>query len=335
MKKLDRHIISSCIFLFCFFILSGNAFATTLTGIVYDHQRNTLPDVDIELEGNTGAFRNHVRTDSTGKYQISGLGEGYFTVRVLPFRYDYEEQSQTIYIQTVSLTGGQTNDTIIQDFYLAPRKGSLIDYETKVVFVQDIPLEAKKSYELAIVSFSKKRNDEAVSALKDAVAKFPSYFQALFQLGKVYFFKGEYGTASQYLIKAGDINNKSAMSFFLLGDALRRLGYNKAAIVALNQAHTLIPASSQVLLSLGTAQRQEGVYLEAEKNLKQAEKLSRISNPEIHWQLAQLYGQNLKKYDQAANELEAFLKARPDAKDTEKIKKLIKDFREKAKSSSS
>ena len=332
-KKTMKQGILCFLFLFSLLFFTESVFASTIMGIVYDHQTNALPDVDVELQGNTGAFRNRARTDSTGRYQFSGLGDGYFTIRAMPFRYDYEEQSQTIYIQTLSIAGGQTNDTIIQDFHLAPRKGSLIEYEASVVFAQEVPSEAKKAYEKAIAAFSKKQADEGIAGLKDAIAKFPNYFQALFQLGKISFFKGEYAEAARLLVKAADINNKSAMSFFLLGDSLRRLGYNKAALVALNQAYTMIPSSAQLLLSLGTVERLEGKYTEAEKYLKQAQKLSRTENPEIHWQLAHLYGLNLKRYAEAADEFEVFLKARPDAQDAEKIKKLIKEFREKAKTS--
>lgn len=49
----------------------------------------------------------------------------------------------------------------------------------------------------------------------------------------------------------------------------------------------------------------------------------------MHWQLALLYNQ-LKRYREAADELEVFLKVQADSKDTELIKKLIKRFREQS-----
>jgi regulator of sirC expression with transglutaminase-like and TPR domain len=51
--------------------------------------------------------------------------------------------------------------------------------------------------------------------------------------------------------------------------------------------------------------------------------------PEAHWQLALLFNQ-LKRYNEAADELELFLKTQPDAKDTEMIKKLIQRFRQQS-----
>ncbi|HEY8560871.1 MAG TPA: tetratricopeptide repeat protein [Pyrinomonadaceae bacterium] len=312
------------------FLLCQNASASTITGIVYDNHNNTLSDVDVELMGNIGSFKGRTRTNSVGRYEFAGLGDGYFTVRVLPFRYDFEEQSQQVYIQTVSVTGaGATIEPL--DFYLTPKKGSLMEAEAKVIFAQDVPGDAKKFYEKAVDAISKKRIDEGIAGLENAIAKFPKYYQALLDLGKIYYVKGDFSKSTNLFLKAAEINNKSAMSFFFLGDSLRRLGYNKASVIALNQSHTLNPGSIQVLLSLGTVERLEGKYPEAEKHLLLAKKLTKAPIAELHWQLAQLYAGNLKKYDKAADELEAFLKARPDAKDVDKIKKIIKNLQEKSK----
>jgi tetratricopeptide (TPR) repeat protein len=327
-KAIPRTIVLVFLFFGVFFSVQ-NAAASSITGTVYDNNNNALADVDVELLGNIGSFKNHLRTDTTGRYEFTGLGDGYFTVRVMPFRYDFEEQSQQVYLQTISVVGGGSAFEVL-DFYLAPRKGSLIDYEAKVVFAQDIPSEAKKAYEKATDALKKKRLDDGIAGLEVAIAKFPNYYQALLDLGKIYYVKGDFDKAWKLFIRAADINNKSAMSFFFLGDSLRRLNSNKAALVALTQAYTLNGTSVQVLLSLGAVERLEGKSLEAEKHLTQAKKLTRTPIAEIHWELAQLYGNNLKKYSQAADELEAFLKARPDAQDAEKIKKLIKEFREKA-----
>jgi regulator of sirC expression with transglutaminase-like and TPR domain len=50
--------------------------------------------------------------------------------------------------------------------------------------------------------------------------------------------------------------------------------------------------------------------------------------------LAKYYSEN-KRYKEAADELELFLKQAPDARDAEKIKALIKQLRAKAASGSS
>ena len=63
--------------------------------------------------------------------------------------------------------------------------------------------------------------------------------------------------------------------------------------------------------------------------LEQADHLAASKSPDVHWQLALLFNQ-VKRYKEAADELELFLKVEPDAKDTELIKKLIKRFRQQS-----
>jgi len=79
-----------------------------------------------------------------------------------------------------------------------------------------------------------------------------------------------------------------------------------------------------VVGNVATSDRQVG-----EPYLKQADRLADSKSAEVHWQLALLFNQ-LKRYKEAADELELFLKVEPDAKDTELIKKLIKKFRQQS-----
>lgn len=50
----------------------------------------------------------------------------------------------------------------------------------------------------------------------------------------------------------------------------------------------------------------------------------------VHWNLALLYAHNLKKYANAADQLEQYLKLNPKDVQEDSIKKLIAQFREKA-----
>ena len=144
--------------------------------------------------------------------------------------------------------------------------------------------------------------------------------------------KGEFSEAAGIFLKATEINPKSPTTLFYLGYSLNKLNYNKAAVTALNQAHTLAPASMEVLLALGIAERTEGKFADAEKHLLKAKRLTKVNIPDIHWELAQLYGLNLKKYKEAVGELEQYLKAgKYDDEHIKKIKRLITDFQEKAK----
>ena len=315
------------------FCLSQKIFASTISGIVYDNRRVALIDVDVELQDDFYRQIARTKTTASGRYEFGGLSDGRYTVKVLPFRYDLLDQSMEVEVATVvAVPGGTSNTFITQDFYLSPRKGSLAEAETGVIFAQEVPKEAENAYKSAIKNLSKKRNEEAIVGLRNAVEIFPTYYLALDALGKQLFQQEKYGEAIQILLRATEVNPKSPTTFYYLGYSLNKLNYNKAALIPLQKALTLAPASVQVLYILGLAEEAEGKYAEAEKHLVQAKKYSKVVNPDIYWQLGQIYGNKLNRYNDAADELDQYLKIGKYSDDfVAKLKKVINDLREKAK----
>ena len=129
------------------------------------------------------------------------------------------------------------------------------------------------------------------------------------------------------------VNSRSFNSWYALSYANYALKQPEAAIEAAKNAVSLNSSSVDALLFLGISQRQAKQYEEAQKSYKQAEKLSKGNSPDVHWHLALLYAHNFKRYKDAADELELYLKTRPDAPNAEAVKKLIKQFRETSKDS--
>ena len=315
MSIVSRNLVFKIILggVFIFLLMGQNASAAnTIAGRVYDKQRNFVIDVDVELLDEYYRQLRRTKTDGVGYYQFDGLNNGNYTVRVLSYRFDLQDQSQYVEIAAISAIAGQMGTSYnAVDFYLLPKKGGLKEAELSVVFAQDIPKEAETAYKKAIDNLSSKRASEGIAGLKVAVKLFPKYYQALHRLGQELFFKKQYGESAHYFIKAAEVNPRSATSFYYVGYSLYNLGadYNKAAITALNQAYTLAPASVQILWLLGKVERSSGKFPEAEKHLLQAKKLSAAKVPEIHSELAQLYANDLKKFNEAADELELYLKA--------------------------
>jgi tetratricopeptide (TPR) repeat protein len=237
-------------------------------------------------------------------------------------------------VHTQNIRGGEGVGFFVQDFYLNPKKGGLADSELGVVFAQEVPPEAKKLYDTALKDLGNKRTEEGVNELHQAVKIFPEYYDALHRLGKELFILGNYEQAYPFLMKAAEVNQKSATSLYYLGYSLFNLGHKKAAVTALTAANVLAPASVQILIVLGRAERGLGKFDDAEKHLLHAKKLARTSIAEIHKELAQLYANDLKKYVEAAEELELYLKASKLEGDAAKdIKKKISELREKSKTS--
>jgi tetratricopeptide (TPR) repeat protein len=339
MLKADRAlgvkvILGVVFFLLILFPAQRAAAANIISGTVYDKWGNTLNAVEVELQDEYYRLLQRMRTDSVGRYQFSGLNNGNYTVKALPFQYDLQDQSYYVEIQAISARPGDPGSSYVtQDFYLQPRKGGLREVELSVVFAQDIPKDARTAYEKALTAFSKKREAEAFDQLKQAIRIFPNYYQALHRFGTELFFRKQYNESYQVLIKAVEVNPRSATSFYYMGYSFYSLGrdYNKAALRSLNQALILAPASPQVLWMLAKAERRAGQFTEAEKHLLQAKKIS-AKSPEIHNELYQLYSDDLKKYGQAADALELFLKStKLNDEDEKKVRKSIADLREKAK----
>jgi tetratricopeptide (TPR) repeat protein len=249
-----------------------------------------------------------------------------------------EAISQGISISGNSSGSSQGTGYFRQDFYLVPKRGGLREAELGVVFAQEIPKEAEAAYKRGIDELTKKKTTEGMSSLLDAIRKYDKYYAAYFRLGQEFYVNKKYVESVQYFLQAVKINPKSATSFYYIGMGLNKLGkeYNKSAITSLKQALALAPNSEVVLYMLGKIEREDGKYVEAEQHLLQAKKISPVKVAEIHNELYLLYSDNLKKYNEAADELELFLKAtKLSEEDQKKVKKSIADLREKAKTQAS
>jgi tetratricopeptide (TPR) repeat protein len=104
---------------------------------------------------------------------------------------------------------------------------------------------------------------------------------------------------------------------------------NKEAVESLRRASTLYTKSADVYLWLGKALKRTSSLEQAEVAFKQANDLSKGKVADVHWQLAGIYNDQ-KRYKEAADEFELFLKVEPKAADAEKIKALIKQLRDKS-----
>lgn len=317
------------------FLFSVNVLAaSTIAGFVYDKQRNPLPDIEVELLNDYYQMILRTKTDGSGRYQFDGLSDGRYTVRVYAFRYDLMDQEQPTEIITQTVRGGEGVSYVPLDFYLLPKKGGLMDSENAVVFAQEVPDAANKAYEQALKDFASKRTTEGIANLNQAVQLFPKYYMALHRIGRELYFQKRYDEAARFLIEAIKVNEKSAFTLYYLGNSFHFMGkeYNKAAVRSLTQAYVLAPASPQVLFALGRVERAGGNYADAEKHLLQAKKVSKENVPEIHKELAQLYADDMKRYSEAANELEQYLKSsRMNDSESAQTKKVIVSLRDKAK----
>ncbi|MBP6003365.1 MAG: carboxypeptidase regulatory-like domain-containing protein [Pyrinomonadaceae bacterium] len=311
---------------------SQNSYRNTITGFIFDSQRTPVTQIPVEITNEVGQVLGRTKTDGSGRYFFPGLSSGRFTIRVLPFGTDLEEQSGDVEIINMSRPGGgSTSDSAQKDFYLRSRRSANnAKSVTGTVFAQDVPAAAVKLYEQGVVELTEKRTDAGMDLLLKAVKIFPDYFLALERLGREYISQQKYDYASAAFLKTVSVNDRSFNGWYGLSYASYALKDPKTGVPAGQKATELNSSSVDAFLILGLAHRQAKQYKEAEKSLLQAKKLANGTQPDVFWNLALLYANDMSRFKDAADELELYLKVSTDEKKNESVRKLIADFRRRS-----
>jgi Tfp pilus assembly protein PilF len=317
-------------------VMSFSQGRNSISGLIFGESRTPLENAYVELLDELGTTIIQTRTNGSGRYAFYGLSSGRFKIRVFPVGTDYMEQTQEVLLSPVSAIPGSGGDNQQVDFYLRLREGANAGPFSVpgAVFAQEVPDEAKRLFEQGVSELRQKKEKEGFESLKKALDVFPNYFLALDRLGTEYAARGNmnptYFEAARILLtKALEINPRSYSSMFGLGFAQYHQGAFHEAVANLERAIGVYNKSTSGYLWLGIAQKRAGKVLQAEESFKRANDLSKGKEPDVHWHLAGLYNDQ-KRYNEAAGELELFLKNKPDARDADKIKQLIVQLKQKA-----
>ena len=303
---------------------------STISGFIFSEDRRPMPNIYVELLDEVNGSLGRMRTDNSGRFFFSGLSQGRFAIKAMPYGTNYQEQTVDVEIYGYGASGRQLADNVQKDIYLRLRKGAdSVPFVNAVVFAQDIPQEAEKAFEDGNKALGEKQKEIGVASLKKAIDIFPDYFAALQQLGVIYISQGKFEEARTMFQKAVEVNKDSFDSLYGVAYAEYALGNFDKSIEAGERSIAIKPDSIEVNLVLALSYRRAKKFDRSEAAFLKAAKIADGTSPDIYYQLALLYAYNLKRYDDAAKQLELFLKAAPDAKDKEAIKKLIKEYKEK------
>ena len=327
-------ICLASVFLAPFLIVQGQTqesalSRSTISGFVFDPERRPLGEIKVELLNDVNNVVQRTKTTGSGRFFFRAVSQGRFQIRVLPLGTNYEEQTQEVELYGIGASGRPIADNIQKDFYLRLRKpSSSSSTGNGAIFVQEIPEEAKTIYQKALSDLESNRVEAGVEGLEKALKLFPTYYLALEKLGLVYTTQEKYDKALDVFGKAVEVHSRSFNGWYGLSYAHYALKQSEAAVEAAQKAVSLNSNSEDALLFLGLSLRQAKRYEEAEKPLKQADKITKGASPDVHWNLALLYAHNLNRYKDAANELELYLRTSPGTPHADNIKKLIKKYRE-------
>lgn len=312
--------------------LSVNVFQqrNSITGFVFGESRTPVSRIYVELLNDVYSTVARAQTSGSGMFSFTGLPAGQYNVKVLAGGTDYEEQIQSVSLVPFSMIPGRGAVSEQINFYLKAKRRSDADRSASpgVLFIQEIPDGAKRLYESGIDDLEAKNETAGFEKLKKSLEIFPDYFLALDRLGTEYLMRGYYDPAAVLLTRAVAVNSRSFSSTFGLGLAEFRLGQTDKAIVQFKNAIETSKDSANAHLWLGIGLHSKNNLPGALKSILRANELSKGTSAEVHWQLARVY-KDQKLFDKAADELELFLKYKPQAHNSTEIKRIIGALRQK------
>ena len=304
-----------------------NTFVNRIEGIVWSPYRRPVADVYVELQNELGSSLKRIRTDSTGRFSFAVSNQGNYIIKVLAGGTDYLDAAEAVEI--VTGVSPYASDSAYLDIYLKFDKRKVnagISGITEAIFVQEIPDQARKLYKDGAKNIGNNK-DIGFDEIEQALKIFPDYYDALNMLGREYVQRKEYQKSLEYLIRSINVNQRSFSSFYALAYACYQLNHRPEALEAARAATIIQSNSVNAQLLYGTVLRLDGNYEKAEKALLQAANLSKNAPiAEIHWQLALLYNK-LGRNKEAADQLDMYLKIRPDANNKKEIKDWIVKLR--------
>jgi tetratricopeptide (TPR) repeat protein len=179
--------------------------------------------------------------------------------------------------------------------------------------------------------------EEAVAALREAIANFNDYFDAQFALGKELFREGKEDEALQALERARQINDRQDAVYHMFGLIMLKQGKFAVAEYAFREATRLNGNSAaahfyhaQALIELAVRcddERQRNADLSvANQELDRAWERSEKRLTAVYLQRARIHEKRGQK-DSAATDLESYLKAEPEAKNGATIRAAIAKLR--------
>ena len=321
-------------------LFPGNVLAqgrNSVEGRVTTTDNKPLVNVPIFLLNDGYGQRGQTYTDGSGRFHFRNLGIGNYYVQVESTGTGYERQSQRVEVNPYSPAGGGA-ETFRVDFVLKPDKPlrqiglseDVTPGANNVVFAQDVPPAAKEAYQQGEQSLKKNDLKTAEVRLTHAIEIFPDYYDALELLGSEYVKHDYFDAAAPLLAHAVEINRNAWHSFYGLGVSLLELSRRSEGLDALRRAVALNPRSINATMRLGLELAKDDQYAdEAIKLLSSVTHMAGKRLPDAYLILASLYSKN-KKYQQAADALEAYLHASPTTQQRESVKLKIEELRRKA-----
>ncbi len=297
--------------------------------------RVSLPDgrpaarVRVFIETTNGLKRDTL-SDDQGNYEFRGMTSGRYRL----YATNPDEPKQFTEPAESDTTRAFANRLQINLYLRLPQHDTETTYKPGTVSAieaaQNIPKPARKAYEQGLKLQKDNQAEKSLIAFNQAIELYPEYFQALTERANLLMGRSQLTEAAADFERALRINGKYA-------PALRGLGYCQiqqkqfeAAVNNLERAFVLEPKVPLTLLLLGYANLSLSRYEPAKQCLQEALKLGPESTARAHVYLSEVFAHE-QKFKEAADEIRAYLKVKPDAADATNLRKMEEDWRARSK----
>ena len=324
-------------FVVILFLASAYQNRNTIEGRVQTSDHQPVSEVRVFLKNDSYSEIATTYTDGSGRFRFLNLMSGVYYVLIEPGALNFERQSQRV--EAVAFTQRQNGggevfrvDFVVKSTEAATTSGKYAD--RGVLFIQPVPDEARKEYANALKKLDKGDFGSAAASLSHAIEIYPDYYEALELIGTEYVKRQQYKPALPLLLHAVEVNKDGWRAFYSLGLAQYELNQRDAALQSLGRAVELNPSSPNAVMRLGIALAQDSARrTEAIHAFEKVIELAKDRVPTAYFYLGALYASD-NQYRKAADAFETFLRVYPQAGEREKIKRMIDEYKQKAKAQS-
>jgi Flp pilus assembly protein TadD len=315
--------------------VNGTGGRNSITGrLVFPSGQRADARLKIRLES-SGHGDLMVLADGNGNFTFRSLQGGNYTIVVEGGDF-FETVRESVYIdppvvdpRTNTAIGPISRPYTVQ-IYLKPKdepahaKAGVLN-----AALATVPKAAVDLYERGVQAAARGETDAAIDDLKRAVELYPNFGLALNELGVQYLRKGQLDKAAEVLTKVLHLSPEAPEPSLNYGIVLLQQKKFAEAEMQLRDAVKKNEHAYTAHLYFGITLIYVKNYDEAENELRKAVTIGGTKASQAHYYLGGLYWQT-GKHQQAADELETFLKLEPKAANAEKLRSTIKELRTKS-----
>ena len=340
-----RHSLLAALLLFlpiAAFAQSGGGVDTTGTGgrhsivgrLVFPSGQRVDTRLKIKLES-PGQGDLTVLSDGNGNFTFQSLRPGNYIVVIEAGEF-FEGVREQVFIEpsNVMTSRGPASFPMSRPYnlqiYLRSKNDAAAANKPGILnaALASVPKAAVEFYEKGLHFAQAGETDKAIDQLKQAVALHPDFGLALNELGVQYMKKGEFDKAVEALARVVQLSPDATEPMLNYGIALFNQKKLSEAEVQLRAVVKKNDHSFAAHHYLGMTLIGKKSYADAETELRRAIELGGTKAGLAHYYLGGVYWQ-VGKLQQAADELETYLKLEPQAPQAEKIRGTIKELRAK------